>query len=500
MASQPLVGSKEGNITVEKHRTGEIMDNSSLKRAISLEDDKEDAIDWVEGETEAEDDRVELGLVGKIWTGRHINVNAFMATIKNIWQPKHGLDISAMGKNMFAFQFYHWRDKQRVLEGQPWHFDHHALLLEEIDESIRPSDMEIFAFPMWVRVYNLPFKGRLINANVEAIGNKIGRFVKMDASGLVGIDKSVRIRILIDVRKPLKQQIKIKMRGGIEDFFEVKYEKPPLFCYHCGLLGHGLKDCDDYKGEEETKTKYGEWLKASPWRHSKQGEERRGENGANSCARQLFVTKPKQWNNRKEKAESEQMNEVVEKLQFCGLQSHLMAGNLDDIGGTGKEKVTGVTGDAEDSRGVMVIKEKETVERDKEKTEVVRKDTPGIHGETIAGELPTENVPQHIEVATVGVTEDTSQCEASKGPIRTIAKKKKWVKILKDGHMCSEGGTFKAGMVRKERDFDDSVMTEQGLIKSRKRRVNEDAAPVEDMQVDDMRIVAGPTPWALGDQ
>lgn len=216
-----MMENQQGDETINEQ------DVVATKNQPVMEDDKEEAIEWVEGGIEEEDDRVELGLVGKIWTGRHINVNAFMATIKNIWQPKHGLDISVMGKNMFGFQFYQWKDKQRMLEGQPWHFDHHALLLEEIDESIRPSDMEIYAFLIWVRVYNLPFKGRLNNSNVEAITNKIGRFVKMDASGLVGIDKSVRMRILIDVRKPLMQRIKIKMRGGHEDFFDVKYETPP---------------------------------------------------------------------------------------------------------------------------------------------------------------------------------------------------------------------------------------------------------------------------------
>ena len=92
--------------------------------------------------------------MGKIWTGRNINANAFMTTIKNVWQPKHGLDISNIGKNMFVFQFYHWKDKHRVLDGQPWHFNRHAFLLGEIDGNIKPSDMELFELPMWVRVSN----------------------------------------------------------------------------------------------------------------------------------------------------------------------------------------------------------------------------------------------------------------------------------------------------------------------------------------------------------
>lgn len=34
-------------------------------------------------------------------------------------------------------------------------------------------------------------------ANVEAVGKKMGTYVKMDSSGSVGIEKSIRIRVLV---------------------------------------------------------------------------------------------------------------------------------------------------------------------------------------------------------------------------------------------------------------------------------------------------------------
>lgn len=34
-------------------------------------------------------------------------------------------------------------------------------------------------------------------------------------------------------------------------------ERPPLFCYHCGMLGHGVKDCAACKEEEEPNINYG---------------------------------------------------------------------------------------------------------------------------------------------------------------------------------------------------------------------------------------------------
>ena len=279
------------------------------ERRCEEQEDIGDAVEWTEDGEEDDSARVELGLVGKIWTKRSINANAFMATIKNVWQPSHGLDISSIGENTFVVQFYHWRDKNRVLEGQPWHFDKHAIILGDIEGDTKPSDMELFSLPMWVRIYNLPFKGRMNVKNIEAIGKKIGSFVKVDNSGSLGIDKSLRMRVLVDVRKALTKKVKVKMRGGEEEFFEVKYEKPPLYGYYCGKIGHGLKDCGECTDIDEPPTIYGGWLKASPWKRSLKEDEIKGREA--SCAKMLFVTKPKK---QVVQDVSKQMLEVVHKL------------------------------------------------------------------------------------------------------------------------------------------------------------------------------------------
>lgn len=124
--------------------------------------------------------------------------------------------------------------------------------------------MTLADLPMWIRVYNLSFNGRLNTNNIEVIGNKNGSFVKIDNSGSVGIDKSLRMRVLIDVRKPLIKKVKVKMRGGEEGLFDVKYEKPPLYCYYCGKLGHGIKDSNQCRDDDKPPINYGGWLKASP--------------------------------------------------------------------------------------------------------------------------------------------------------------------------------------------------------------------------------------------
>lgn len=50
--------------------------------------------------------------------------------------------------------------------------------------------------------------------NARMMGDKIGEFVEMDRSDSLGMEKSIRIRVKLDVRKPLKKSVAIKIRGG----------------------------------------------------------------------------------------------------------------------------------------------------------------------------------------------------------------------------------------------------------------------------------------------
>lgn len=192
------------------------------------------------------------------------------------------------------------------------------MVLGDIQGNIKPSDIELYGLPLWVRVYNLPFKGRLNPNNIQAVGKKIGAIINVDQSGSRGIDKSIRIRIMVDIRKPLRKHVTLKLRGGVEENFEVKYEKLPLYCFFCGMIGHGTKDCDDCKDIDSPVRNYGPDLKASPWkvfRDDNHGE--KGEEAPLSCAKKLFTTKPKSETHGKV---CQHVNEVISKMKRVELE------------------------------------------------------------------------------------------------------------------------------------------------------------------------------------
>lgn len=131
---------------------------------------------------------------------------------------------------------------------------------------VKPSDLVIHKLPMWVRFYDLPFKGRSNDENARVLGNKVGEFVEVSKAGRGSMEKSLRIRILIDVRQPLKDHVSLKIRGGKVCIVPVKYERLPMICFYCGRLGHGSGECVEVLGGCTPKNTFGVSLRASPWK------------------------------------------------------------------------------------------------------------------------------------------------------------------------------------------------------------------------------------------
>lgn len=78
----------------------------------------------------------------------------------------------------------------------------------------------------------------------------------------------MRIKVRLDVKKPLKQRKKITMRNGEEVFISCKYEWLGDFCFTCGIMSRTERYCSKFlnKGTEEVQNEWGSWLRAQPRR------------------------------------------------------------------------------------------------------------------------------------------------------------------------------------------------------------------------------------------
>ncbi|MBA0567157.1 hypothetical protein Golob_011913, partial [Gossypium lobatum] len=51
------------------------------------------------------------------------------------------------------------------------------------------------------------------------------------------------LRVQIDVQKPLRRGVLVAVDSQEKVWVSFKYEHLPIFCFGCGRLGHGVKEC-----------------------------------------------------------------------------------------------------------------------------------------------------------------------------------------------------------------------------------------------------------------
>ncbi|KAJ4827130.1 hypothetical protein Tsubulata_045687 [Turnera subulata] len=207
-----------------------------------------------------------LSLIARVLGTKHVNPQAFSNLMGKIWNPRKGIEAEQLGRNLFLFHFFSKRDRQEVMEAEtPWFFEKRIVVLKEVTGDEVLTQMELTEVPIWIQMHNIPWNQRTYT-NVTNIAAKAGRFLAFDDRGAQGWGKFVRARVLMHVEKSIRKSILI--RSGMGEKVEVlyRYEGLPNFCYLCGKMDHLLKECEQRTedSDEEERTIYGEWLRASP--------------------------------------------------------------------------------------------------------------------------------------------------------------------------------------------------------------------------------------------
>lgn len=152
-----------------------------------------------------------LCLVGSFLSDRKINVMAMKDILASIWRPVKGVYMDETNyPNLFIIKFFHKLDMQRVLDDGPWTFYQQVLLIKKLDGEEQLAELKISELYIWLQVYDLPigFHSEFI---FKSIGNYVGKFLASDPKNLNGIWRNFqRIKVAIDVNKPLKTKMRVK--------------------------------------------------------------------------------------------------------------------------------------------------------------------------------------------------------------------------------------------------------------------------------------------------
>ncbi|KAE8771138.1 hypothetical protein D1007_57022 [Hordeum vulgare] len=147
-------------------------------------------------------------------------------------------------------QFECLADRNKAIHHGPWDFKGMALVIAEYDVFTKPELVKLDRIETWCQIHTLPDMVLKRENFVKAMAARIGEALELQIvfpNGFVG--EFVRARVRLDINKKLTQFVSFT-KAGQTDFYEVKFEKLPVFYYKCGLLGHLHEECRT--GEHDT--------------------------------------------------------------------------------------------------------------------------------------------------------------------------------------------------------------------------------------------------------
>ncbi|TXG60685.1 hypothetical protein EZV62_015258 [Acer yangbiense] len=236
--------------------------------------DVDGPIRQVSGEIKSEGLKdVDHCLVGKVLAGKRVNREAFKKVIEQLWSPIGSVEIEAVGDNTFMFFFPSLEVRSLIWSRGPWHFDRNLIVLEKPTGTGDISKLSFHMVEFWVQIHNLPLM--CMNRRMARyLAEQIGTVVELPTDSRECWGRFIRVKVRIDISKPLLRCLRLNLDDSGEVTTAILlYERLPEFCYACGIIGHGLRDCpdDDARLEalEGVSTKYGSWLRAASVEQSK---------------------------------------------------------------------------------------------------------------------------------------------------------------------------------------------------------------------------------------
>ena len=181
-------------------------------------------------------------LAAKFFTRRSINVEAVARTFRSLWRTKRNFEVSMAGEKMVLIAFEWEVNTKKVLQGEPWVFDRHLVVLQRYDGTASINELSFDKTSFWVHIHNLPFSLMTIEAAIN-LGETLGIVSKpKDEADMKG-GLFIRVRVAVNVTKPLCRGRTITWDQGRDRWVYFLYEWLPNLCYWCGLLFHDDKEC-----------------------------------------------------------------------------------------------------------------------------------------------------------------------------------------------------------------------------------------------------------------
>ena len=101
----------------------------TLWQKLKVTEEEEESVNIGRECTKATNERGKSCLVMKVLSRRRVILDALRKNVRMLWKPNKSIRISVIEEEMFLVEFEDERDKRRVFEMSPWHYEKQLVLL-----------------------------------------------------------------------------------------------------------------------------------------------------------------------------------------------------------------------------------------------------------------------------------------------------------------------------------------------------------------------------------
>ena len=174
-------------------------------------------------------------------------------TFTPLWRAKNGFKFQHFRVHKILFTFDNREDVDRILEGKPWSFDKHLVVMSRYKNESLIQDIKFDKTKLWVQVHGIPIKYMTIEA-AKKICSVMGEVFTPTDPNLYDGDHFIQVQVSTDLSLPLCRGRLISMGKGKQVWISFKYKRLPNLCYWCGRLTHNDRDYELWIDNENTLT------------------------------------------------------------------------------------------------------------------------------------------------------------------------------------------------------------------------------------------------------
>jgi hypothetical protein len=132
--------------------------------------------------------------------------------MRTAWSPAKEVTFQALEENLFTIQCHCLGDWLKIEQGGPWLFRQNAVIIEPYDGLSAIDSVELNQIAVWLQIHKLPIGYRDKALIKNLVQRKVGPVSTVETQ-ISGINNFVRVRVKLDVHKPLARFVSIAREG-----------------------------------------------------------------------------------------------------------------------------------------------------------------------------------------------------------------------------------------------------------------------------------------------